>query len=379
MKKLFWAGIAGLVLFELANVYFIMPMPGSQQHNTIDLAYFLYCWRWLFRILFASMILIGLLRSVWKNKIFPAAGLLLAATAAYVLNFQMAADSMFKLPEQLVLATAAENKIDSSRLVIGVALNGNAKAYPIKMIGYHHQVPDTLDGKPILVTYCTVCRTGRVYQPLVNGKPEQFRLVGMDHFNAMIEDETTRSWWQQATGTAITGPLKGTQLPELQSQQTSLAQWVRLYPNTLIMQEDPTYRNKYDSTGNYESGKSKKELTGTDSLSWKEKSWVIGLEKNNQAVAVDWNELKTKKIIRNKVDKTPFLLILAADNSSFFAYEDPRPGEPVSLNNDTLIIGTKAYLLNGKSIDNSGWLSPLKAYQEFWHSWRQFHPGTTRN
>jgi hypothetical protein len=50
-----------------------------------------------------------------------------------------------------------------------------------------------------MVTYCTVCRTGRVYGPIINGKKETFRLVGMDHFNAMLEDATTKSWWQQAT------------------------------------------------------------------------------------------------------------------------------------------------------------------------------------
>ncbi len=107
MKKIFWTGIAGLILFEVANVYFIMPFPGSQQYNTIDLAYFLYSWRWLFRILFASLILIGLLRSAWRKKIFPAAGLVLAATATYLLNFQLAAESIFKLPEHLVLAKTA--------------------------------------------------------------------------------------------------------------------------------------------------------------------------------------------------------------------------------------------------------------------------------
>jgi hypothetical protein len=47
MKKLFWFGLIGLLLFEIANVYFIMPMPGSQQMNSIDLAYFLYKWRWI--------------------------------------------------------------------------------------------------------------------------------------------------------------------------------------------------------------------------------------------------------------------------------------------------------------------------------------------
>ena len=49
MKKIFYFGFIGLILFEIANVYFIMPMPGSQRMNSIDLAYFLYSWRWLFR------------------------------------------------------------------------------------------------------------------------------------------------------------------------------------------------------------------------------------------------------------------------------------------------------------------------------------------
>ncbi len=54
MKKLFWIGLIGLLLFEIANVYFIMPMPGSQQMNSIDLAYFLYKWRWAFQDRFCS-------------------------------------------------------------------------------------------------------------------------------------------------------------------------------------------------------------------------------------------------------------------------------------------------------------------------------------
>jgi len=62
MKKLFWVGLPGLFLFEIANVYFIMPMPGSQQMNSIDAAYFLYKWRWVFRGLFGMMIIIGLFR-----------------------------------------------------------------------------------------------------------------------------------------------------------------------------------------------------------------------------------------------------------------------------------------------------------------------------
>ena len=278
MKKYFWLGIIGLLLFEIANVYFIMPMPGSQQMNSIDIAYFLHKWRWIFRGLFAAMIFLGLFRSQWKRKwllIFPVAILVLVI---YMANFVMAADHMFYQPKQVSLVSAAENKVDENRLVIGVTNNGESKAYPIQFLGYHHQVQDTVGGKPMLITYCTVCRTGRVYEPIVNGKPEKFRLVGMDHFNAMFEDETTKSWWRQVSGEAITGKLKGQQLPEVYSSQTSLSDWLQLNPNTLIMQADENFLNSYDSTFKFETGTSKSKLTGTDSLSWKDKSWVIGVK-----------------------------------------------------------------------------------------------------
>ena len=238
MKKYFWLGLIGLLLFEIANVYFIMPMPGSQQMNSIDLAYFLYKWRWIFRGLFAALIFIGLFNTQWKRKwllFFPIA---IVAAVVYMANFKMAADAMFKQPNQLLLVNAESNKVDSNRLVLGVSINGEAKAYPIRFLGYHHHIQDTVGGKPIMVTYCTVCRTGRVFEPIVNGKKEKFRLVGMDHFNAMLEDATTKSWWRQVTGEAIAGKLKGQQLPEVFSTQTSLADWLQLNPTSLIMQAD---------------------------------------------------------------------------------------------------------------------------------------------
>src|SRR5580765_3682625 len=118
MKKYFWFGLIGLLLFEIANVYFIMPMPGSQQMNSIDLAYFLYRWRWFFRGLFLAMLIIGLFRSHWKRKwllIIPFAILLVVA---YMANFKMAADHMFYQANKILMVSAAENKIDSGRLVI---------------------------------------------------------------------------------------------------------------------------------------------------------------------------------------------------------------------------------------------------------------------
>jgi hypothetical protein len=378
MKALFWLAVVGLLLFEIANVYFIMPIPGSQKMNSIDFAYFLYHSRWKIRIFLALIIMIGLANAKWKRNWVPVIPIALLFVVFYLANFKMAADHMFYQPKKLLLVGAAENKVDTGRLVLGVEMNGQAKAYPIRFLGFHHQVQDTIGGKPVMVTYCTVCRTGRVYEPIVSGKYEKFRLVGMDHFNAMFEDVTTKSWWRQVTGEAIAGKLKGQQLPEVFSTQTSLAQWLSLHPNTLIMQADSTYIKSFDTTGNFESGKSKDELTGTDSLSWKDKSWVIGVKAGKERKAYDWNELKKERLIADKIGEIPVLLVLTEDNKSFFVFERPDYVNAFFLHRDTLLFKNHFFRIDGTGIDTSFSLKPLQASQEFWHSWRAFYPNSRK-
>lgn len=377
MKKFFWVGIIGLLVFELLNVYFIMPMPGSQRMNSIDAAYFLYKWRWIFRGFFSIILLIGLFKSSVKRKWLLIIPIVMVAAVIYMANFKMAADAMFKQPEQLLLVSAGDNKVDTNRLVIGVTINGKSKAYPIRFLGYHHHVQDTVGGKSILVTYCTVCRTGRVFEPIVNGKKETFRLVGMDHFNAMLEDASTKSWWRQATGEAISGKLKGQQLPEVLSTQTSLAKWLQLNPASLIMQADPVFIKSYDTTMKYENGMSRNKLTGTDSLSWKDKSWIIGIKVGTARKAYDWNQLKKERIIHDQLNNIPVVLVLANDNKSFFAFETTG-NQQLVLKNDILLLGSKHFAINGKGLDTAFTLKPLLAYQEFWHSWQTFNPDTEK-
>ena len=378
MKKIFWLGIIGLLLFEIANVYFIMPMPASQEMNSIDAAYFLYKWRWVFRAVLALMIIAGFFKSNWKRKWLLIIPFMFLGAVIYMANFKMAADVMFKQPKQLLLVNAESNKVDSNRLVLGISINGEAKAYPVQFLGYHHHILDTIGGKPVLVTYCTVCRTGRVFEPVVNGKKEKFRLVGMDHFNAMLEDATTKSWWRQVTGEAIAGKLKGQKLPEVFSTQTSLVSWLQLNPNSFIMQADPAFIKSYDSTFKYEAGKSKNKLTGTDSISWKDKSWVIGVKVGKESKAYDWNKLKKERLIADNILEVPVVLVLAEDNKSFFAFERPDYNHAFFLHRDTLIYKGKHFRIDGKGIDTVFSLKPLYASQEFWHSWRTFNPGTKK-
>jgi hypothetical protein len=313
-----------------------------------------------------------------RRRWFAIAGIAIVAGIAAFIHFTMRADQMFLQPRNLVMKPAAENEVDTARLVIGVALDGQAKAYPIRFLAYHHQVLDSLAGKQIMVTYCNVCRSGRVYEPVIDGRPEQFRLVGMDHFNAMFEDASTGSWWRQATGEAVTGTRKGMRLPELFSEQDELANWISRYPHTLIMQEDEAFRDKYDTTLLYEKGKSRKKLTGTDSSSWGRKSWVIGVQAGGKSRAYDWNQLTERRMLEDTLGGVPLIVVVSADSSGFYALRKPGAASVVRIEGDILRVDGKSYRLDGRGMDTTGKLSRLPAYQEFWHSWRQFHPEGSR-
>jgi Protein of unknown function (DUF3179) len=377
MKKIFYLGVLGFILFEIANVYFIMPIPGSQDMNSLDTAYFLYAYRWFFRILFGLMVILGTKSAFFKAKWLPIASILALLGIVYATNFAMAADTMFYQVENLSLQNAANNKVENDRLILGISYQGQAKAYPIQYLGYHHQVRDSIGDKPIMVTYCTVCRSGRVFEPIINNKTEDFRLVGMDHFNALFEDKTTKSWWRQATGEAVAGALKGQTLPEYPSMQTTLGKWLVLYPHTLVMQPDKAFQTEYDSLSNYETGKRIGKLTRRDSLSWQDKSWVVGVVVGKTSKAYDWNVLQHQRIIYDELDGKPMALILSKDNNSFVVLQRLSKEQTFTLVNDTLESKDNQYNFLGVSLNpQKPNLLKINAYQEYWQSWRTFHPLT---
>jgi uncharacterized protein DUF3179 len=142
------------------------------------------------------------------------------------------------------------------------------------------------------------------------------------------------------------------------------------------MQGDTTFAEEYAKDYAFERGTSRRKLTGTDTLSWQDKSWVVGLTVNRQSKAYDWNRLRRERIVHDEVGGVPILLVLAADSVSFFAFERPNAESWFSLRGDSLLTSGHAYALSGHSA--LGTLKPLTASQEFWHSWRTFQPNTER-
>ena len=312
--------------------------------------------------------------------------LIFYAVVFFFFNYRFEADKIFSQPKSRLFATASADTTDKNTLVIGIAINGEAVAYPIRVIGYHHQVRDVVGNTPVMITYCTVCRAGRVYSPLVNGKMESFRLVGMDHFNAMFEDATTGTWWQQATGKAIAGPLKGTTFKEFASKQLTLGSWLREYPNSYVMQPDTSFKTDYDNLDGYDDGTITGKLLKRDIASWKPKSWVIGVINKKASKAYDWNELVETKMINDSVDGLPVMLALENDSASFHVYNRLVNGMTLHFekrSNDNFIDRNtrSTWNMDGVCIDGimkGTKLSPVQSYQEFWHSWSAFHPNTSK-
>ena len=378
-----------LIIFECLRVYLIMPMPGSQTFNSIDLAYFLGANKNSIRIVLYLIILIPFIKIIKGNSTWEKVGLgilsLVYIGIFYAFTFVMEADKMFLQPTHTYFYKIAENKIPIDKLVIGVAENGLQKAYPIQFIGYHHQVRDSIGQTPIMVTYCTVCRTGRVFSPIVNGKLEDFRLVGMDHFNAMFEDASTKSWWRQANGECIAGPLKGYKLKEINSEQLSLQAWFRKHPNAEVLQPDEKFAATFEKMDSYDKGKSKSDLTKRDTASWQFKSWVLGINMGEMVKTYDWNYLEKNKIIQDSLPSLPLLILLENDSASFHAYN--RTVNNMSLQfqkmNDSIVDTYTQSLWNMDGICIDGKLKGLSlttiaSYQEYLHSWEYFHPKSIR-
>lgn len=383
---LFIAGVIILIGSEVLKVYFIMPFPGSQEDNTIDVAYFLHrniLWFRIIGIILVTWPAWHFLKSDkvwvrWPTIVVLAFWMLLS----YMTNFQMMADEIFLQPRRKVMATVDANKVPVHDLVLGISINGDSRAYPIEIIGYHHQVRDTVGNEPVMITYCTVCRTGRVYSPVVEGRNESFRLVGMDHYNAMFEDQTTRSWWRQVNGEAVAGELKGKWLIEIPSQQMSLGAWINFHPDTKVLQPDSTFVDAYKNLSKYDEGRMEGRLESRDSLSWGDKSWIVGVQLGMASKAYDWNDFGKQRVINDRLGDESLVLALEPDSVTFHVWK--KPDSLFFVYNDSL----KAML---DTNTNSRWnwrgecvegklagsrLEWQQAYQEYWHSWRTFRPQT---
>lgn len=155
--------------------------------------------------------------------------------------------------------------------VIGVEIDGQARAYPLWLMEWHQVANDTVADTPILVTYDPLCDSAAVFAPRVDNEPRRFSISGLLYnSNLVIYDQGplrvpavasrgadsatgstqpayTESLWSQLDGRAIAGPAaaRGASLERLPAVVVPWAVWQNAHPDTTIALPDPNRKKIY--------------------------------------------------------------------------------------------------------------------------------------
>ena len=120
--------------------------------------------------------------------------------------------------------------------VISLEINGEARAYPLRILMWHEIANDTLGGVPVTVTYCPLCNASIVFDRRVNGKVLDFGVSGkLRHSDMVMYDRQTESWWQQFLGEGIVGEMMGVELKRLPSRILPFAEFKKTHPHGQVL------------------------------------------------------------------------------------------------------------------------------------------------
>jgi hypothetical protein len=144
--------------------------------------------------------------------------------------------------------------LEPAEMVVGVRVGGEARAWPIDLIARTEVLNDTVAGVPVVLTWCVMCQTAIVYRRTVKGSDgetdgERVLTIGnaratFQH-NLVAYDSETSSFWQQATGDALYGPLKGNALAPVPSILCTWSAWKRSHPDATVVADDgPSNRQR---------------------------------------------------------------------------------------------------------------------------------------
>lgn len=179
---------------------------------------------------------------------------------------------------------------------IALSMGSTARFYPFQILVWHEIVNDTVNGRRVLVTYCPLCLSGIVFDPVVKDERVEFGTSGkLWNSNLIMYDRKTDSLWSQILGEAIVGEMTGIRLKVLPSDMIRFGEFKRQYPQgtalsrdtgaTRFYGQDP-YGDYYTTPGTYFPVGKKDDRLG-------DKDFVLGIVINGRAKAY-WPEAVKK-------------------------------------------------------------------------------------
>lgn len=209
--------------------------------------------------------------------------------------------------------------------------------------------------------------------------------------NEVFKDRETGSRWQQSTGEAISGPLKGAHLAIYPFLRTTWREWKQQHPGTLVLKPLPGYAenlagmNRLIDRAKLGDGAAPKGAQGHDDR-LRPKETVAGLRIGNETVAFPFSELRKARVVNYRLGGEPLVIIHQPSSDTTTAFVARAKGKLLSFqaaNADasSLVDLETHSSWNAYGLCLSGALKGTRLKQlvlepEFWFAWSEFHPGT---
>ncbi|WP_350335376.1 DUF3179 domain-containing protein [Coralliovum pocilloporae] len=280
----------------------------------------------------------------------------------------------------LIPATDADYMLDTD-LVFGVSINGDTRAYPLRIMGWHEMFNEVIGGVPVALAYCTLCGSGILFETDVKGRQKPF-VFGSSGFlyrsNKLMFDRETHSLWNQFTGKPVVGPLvdRNIELKQRPVVITSWAEWRRNNPDTRILSLKTGHRRDYGSGVVYQDYFASNDLmfpTRVDQTRHRQKDYVFGIRTQGAAKAWPLKVFAGGKVINDRINATPLVLIGDEATRTVRAYESQ--GLVFKIKGDGLISGDgRAWTIsedNLKASDGQN-LPRVAGHIAYWFAWNGY-------
>lgn len=228
-----------------------------------------------------------------------------------------------------------------------------------------------------------------MWKRVVDGLTLTFRLAGINNQNFLMRDEETGTFWQQISGAAVSGPLKGKQLELVPSDELSFALWKSEQPSGAILREVGAFAPQY-AKPDWEVRMRKSPTVLSYAQSGLEpRTLIVGLRAFGAARAYPHELLLKEKLVQDRLAGVPVIFVVGPDGVSLRAFRVQLPGATAELDlyRNT---GPGAFMLDAQS--GSSWnfqgcavagphqgacLQRLEIVKDYWFDWRHYNPATS--
>ncbi len=222
-----------------------------------------------------------------------------------------------------------------------------------------------------------------MWQSVVNGQTLKFRLAGINNQNFIMRDEETGSWWQQISGEAIQGKLKGNKLVAVDFDEISYGIWKRENPNGRVLKPE----NDKIESADWEAQVAKMpvRIPGEMDKTLEPRTLVVGVEINGKSKAYPFSALEKQSPILDSVGGTDIVLLLAEDKRSVRVFERTIDGKTLEFfvkpdSKEVVDAGTASvWDFSGKAVSGElagKELKKITALKDYWFDWKTYHADT---